>query len=73
MIDVRVVDLPVRIKGTTVLNPDGSYTVLINARHSYCTQRKACRHEMDHIDDGDFDGSDSVDAIEQRAHGGGTA
>lgn len=70
MIDVRVIDMPVRIKGTTVLNPDGSYTVLINARHSYFTQRQACRHEMDHIDGGDFDGSDSVDAIEQRAHGG---
>lgn len=69
MINVKLVDLPVRIKGFTRPNPDGSYTMLLNARHSRITQMHTYRHEMDHIDDGDFEQA-NVDVIERMAHGG---
>lgn len=69
MINVKLVDLPVRIKGFTRSNPDGSYTMLLNARHSHITQMHTYRHEMDHIDDGDFEQA-NVDVIERMAHGG---
>ena len=69
MVTVRLIDMPVRIKGFTRPNPDGSYTMLLNSRHSRSTLANTYRHEMEHVDSGDFE-QVSVDLIERMAHGG---
>lgn len=64
-----LVNMPSGIWGHCNPNPDGSYTIFINSRLSYETQRKVYLHEIYHIVNGDFDRPDSdVDKIEYRAH-----
>lgn len=63
----ELVDLPPRVKGLTHPNPDGTYTVFLNARLSIETQRQTYRHELRHIRQGDFSGGD-VQLIEAYAH-----
>lgn len=67
--DVNVVtmDFPGRGNEMVVLNEDGSYTILINARLSYEGQLRAYEHAMRHIRENDFN-KDNVQAIEARAH-----
>lgn len=50
-----------------ILNEDGSYTILINARLSYDGQLRAYEHAMRHIRESDF-AKDNVQAIETQAH-----
>lgn len=50
---IRFIDLPVKIKGITVLSSD-FYNVYINARLSYAEQQKAIHHELTHINRDDF-------------------
>lgn len=70
LLDVNVVlaDLPSRIAAYTVANPDFSYTIVVNARLNFERQQKACRHEMFHIENGDYDRKHSADLIECYAH-----
>lgn len=57
MIDyyVRYIDLPYTIKGMTVQDINGFYNVYINSRLSFEEQRKALKHELEHISRHDFD------------------
>lgn len=50
-----LVDLPCCIGGHCNCNPDGSYTVCINARLGYEEQKKAYLHELEHINGNDFE------------------
>ena len=50
-----------------ILNQDGSYTILIDARASYEAQAAAYEHAMSHIRNGDFQ-KDDVQQIESVAH-----
>ena len=50
-----------------ILNQDGSYTILIDARASYEAQAAAYEHAMSHIRNGDFQ-KDDVQQIESSAH-----
>ena len=56
-------------KGTEFVtaNADGSYTIFINSRVSYFTQREALEHAVRHIENHDFEKHD-VQAIEAYAH-----
>lgn len=54
-------------KEMVVVNEDGSYTMLINARLSYEGQLNAYEHGMRHIENDDFQGND-VQEIEYKAH-----
>lgn len=71
--NVVLCDLPLNIKGMTVRTFDGDevfLTIVLNARHSYETQLEAYRHEVDHIENNDFDRRDvSVGELEMRRHG----
>lgn len=69
-LDVNVVlaDLPGTISAYTVANPDFSYTVVLNSRLNYERQQKAYKHEIDHIENGDYDKKCSVDLLECYAH-----
>lgn len=74
MDEVRVVfcDFPPRIYGLTVgyYDEDGQlyYTILINSRLSYYTNRCTYFHEMEHIRNQDFEHIYSVDDLENLRH-----
>lgn len=51
---VRYIDLPITVKGVTVMDYDGFYNIYINSRLSYEEQKKTIAHEMEHIVRGDF-------------------
>ena len=66
-INVVLMDNPFGIKGSVNKNEDGSYTVIINARLNVEQHREVYMHEVEHIENGDFDKPD-VDIIEYNAH-----
>ena len=55
-----LVDVPCCIGGHCNCNPDGSYTVCINARLGYEEQKKAYLHEIEHIKGNDFEKYDVI-------------
>ena len=70
-INVFLVNFP-NTKGyeMCVENPDGSYTILINAKMSSERQKEAYLHALDHIENHDFEKDYlSVQQIEAEAHG----
>jgi len=70
-INVFLVNFP-NTKGheMCVENPDGSYTILINAKMSSERQKEAYLHALDHIQNHDFEKDWlSVQQIEAEAHG----
>ena len=64
---VYIVDLKSSVPEMVTQNPDGTYTVILNARYSYERQVEACIHACRHIDGGDFEKTD-VQEIETDAH-----
>lgn len=46
---IRGIELPLTVKGVTVLDCDGNFNVYINILLSYETQRNATKHEIKHI------------------------
>ena len=67
-VNVILYDLPHSISAYTVANGDLSYTIIINARLSHDMQLKAYKHELDHIERGDFNKKCSANIIEFFAH-----
>ena len=51
---VRYISLPCTVKGVTVMDKDGFYNIYINSQLSFEEQKKAIRHELQHIDREDF-------------------
>jgi hypothetical protein len=66
MVDVIYRDIPTSIRGLTRENPDGSFTIILNARMNRETQVAAYKHELEHIRRGDHDCEDSADLIESK-------
>jgi len=62
---VRLLDLPVTVKGFVSSSSDGSYNVYLNAKHARDTQLKACEHEFRHIYNCDFDSDDPLPILEK--------
>ena len=46
---VRVVELPSAVRGVTVPNDDGTFSVYINALYDDETQRETLEHELEHL------------------------
>ncbi len=65
---VKVVPLPGKVHGFTHVEPDGSYTVVVNENDSEARRMKAYQHEVDHIRRGDFDRDADVQQVEMEAH-----
>lgn len=62
---VRVIPFPVySIGGAVTPNDDGSFSVYINANLSLERQRKALKHELDHIENDDFYNGKPITEIE---------
>lgn len=53
-INVILSDLPSAVQGFVVCDGFDFYTIVLNSRLSYETQRKAYFHEISHIANGDF-------------------
>ena len=68
--DVRVIlaQMPARIRSYVVLM-DGFYTIVLNDDLSPMAKHRAYCHEMEHIENGDFERSVSADLLEVRVHG----
>lgn len=64
----RYADLPTQIKAFTVKDKDGFYTIVLNQNLSFEQQEKSYAHEMEHINNGDFDSLLNVDVIESIHH-----
>ena len=52
---IRYIALPYTVKGVTVQDADGFYNIYINSQLSIGEQKKAIRHELNHINRNDFD------------------
>ena len=65
---VRIIDLPLGVKGMTVKDEEGDYNIYLNARYSPDIQAIAFRHEVKHIQNGDFYSEESVAEKERRVH-----
>lgn len=67
-INTVLMDLPTsRVKGCTIPNDDGSYTIILNSRLSAYQQRATYLHEVSHIVNEDFAKYD-VNEIELERH-----
>ena len=64
---IRVLDLPMTIRGATVKDANGDYNVYINARLSEDGRAAAFRHEIEHIRQGHFYSEDPVEVLEREA------
>lgn len=64
--EVRLMDLPPRIKGFVTMR-DGEPVIVLNARLNHEQNIKTFLHEKKHIERGDFEKID-VDQIERDAH-----
>ena len=68
--DVRTVlqDLPIEIRGFTVMDENDYPTIVLNARYNRETNLETYQHELAHIEAGDFYRTESADEIESQAH-----
>ena len=66
-INIQMIDMDVMIPEQVVQNPDGSYTIFLNARLSHERHLETYAHAMHHILNHDFDKQD-VQQIEYDAH-----
>ena len=64
---VYIVDLKSSVPEMVTQNPDGSYTVILNARYSYEKQMESYRHACRHIERCDFERME-VQEIEKETH-----
>lgn len=63
---VRLVDLPSRVGGMVSMDDEGFYNVYINSRLTWERQRKALRHELEHIADDDLYNAQPIEAVENK-------
>lgn len=70
VINILYVSLPGGMHGATVLNDDGSFTVMLDPNDPPDVQREGFDHEYFHISNGDFDNicDKNHREIENRAH-----
>ena len=67
-IGVYLVDLPTAIRGFTVRNNDDSFSIFINAGMSDVMQRDTYDHEIEHINNHDFDHIYDINYLENLRH-----
>ena len=65
---VVMLDLPTTVRGYVLRSLDGFNTVVLNSRLNIWQNRQTCRHEIDHIINGDFDAPEPADVLEEKRH-----
>lgn len=63
---VRIMDLPPSVKGVLQFDETGFANIYINAHMSSDEQKKALKHELEHLKRNDAYNTDSISAIEER-------
>ncbi|GEM_PF-739679 len=66
---VRLISLPPTVKGVTLPNPDGTYSVYINSCLSLALQQEVLKHELCHIEHDHLYSNETVAAAERLAGG----
>lgn len=66
-VNTFLLDMPTRVKGQTVKNEDGSYSIFLNARMAQNQIEKTYLHEIEHIKMEDFE-KECVQRIEAYTH-----
>ena len=64
---VRYIPLPITVQGATLPNDDGTFSIYINARLPFETQKHALAHEIQHIRDDHLYSTLPVPEIEKQA------
>ena len=64
---VQFLNMDTAIKEQIFQNRDGSYTIILNSRHTHENQLMAYYHALTHIVNDDFE-KDNADSIELCAH-----
>lgn len=64
---IRMLELPGKVKGITVLDENCDYNVYINSAHAPDVQEKAAEHELRHIQMEHFFTCGSVEEDEREA------
>lgn len=67
-IHCRLLDMPTTIPAFVISNADCSYTIVLNSRLSHEQHLKSYAHEMQHIENGDYEKKCSADLIELWTH-----
>jgi hypothetical protein len=62
-----IIDLKSSVPEMVVSNPDGTYSIFLNARYSFERQQESFKHACKHIQNNDFEKTD-VQTIETEAH-----
>ena len=62
-----IIDLKSSVPEMVVSNPDGTYSIFLNARYSFERQQESFKHACKHIHNNDFEKTD-VQTIETDAH-----
>jgi hypothetical protein len=60
---IYLMELPCRVKGCVCKNDDGTHTIILNSRLSFEQNRQTFIHELNHIENNDFEKS-TVDEAE---------
>lgn len=66
---VRVIELPRSVRGVTVPNDDGTFSVYINALYDTLSRRDTLEHELAHLARDHFYKSDPIALQETEASG----
>ncbi len=64
---VRLIKLPLSVKGVTIPDKDGNYNIFINKNLSYEIQVDTYIHEINHIENTDFYKNCPVQVLENKA------
>lgn len=63
-INLKLFDLPRRVKALHTVNPDGGYTILVNKNLLFEDRCDAILHELTHIERKDLESNLSADRLE---------
>ena len=66
--NVIYANMPATIKAYTVNNNDDTYTVVLNSKLNREQHLISYHHEMQHIENGDYEKKTDIDIIEINAH-----
>lgn len=67
-INTIYMDMPTAIHSFVVSNADATYTIVLNARMSQEQHLLSYNHELQHIDNGDYEKLISIGTLETMAH-----
>lgn len=62
---VRIVDLPPKVKALVAENDDGTYSLYLNAKNDKKRNVLAYLHELEHIENNDFQNGKTIQQVEQ--------